>query len=120
MESEVSTLYSVASVLSMPANLEVGRDSGDDAVPLREDFEEEIQGTSGLVKHSMLNDRRHVLTVDSKGIVDLWDIIKCTKIKSFGKRSMDDVEQELHFVDSVAMWCDVDTRIGVSLEDSVD
>lgn len=43
---------------------------------LRDRPSEAIEGTSGLVKHWMLNDKRRVLTQDSLGEVSLWDLIR--------------------------------------------
>ena len=45
-------------------------------LPLRDLPEETIQGQNGLIKHSMLNDRKRVLTSDTAGEIVLWDILK--------------------------------------------
>lgn len=34
-----------------------------------------IDGASGIIKSFMLNNRRHVLTLDNDGVVVMWDII---------------------------------------------
>jgi WD repeat-containing protein 48 len=44
-----------------------------------------IPGTAGIVRHSILNDRRHVLTKDATGNVKLWEITRGTVITDFGK-----------------------------------
>lgn len=71
-----------------------------------------IEGQSGLIKHVMLNDRKRVLTLDTAGEVMLWDLLKCVPIKSFGKRHIDDVREEMTTNVTVANWCSVDTRTG--------
>lgn len=53
------------------------RDSAADAIPLRDNPDAIIQGRSGLIKCTLLNDRRHVITIDTVGQLALWDIIYC-------------------------------------------
>ncbi|KAL8837950.1 MAG: hypothetical protein Q9170_002322 [Blastenia crenularia] len=71
-----------------------------------------IQGQQGLIKHTMLNDKKRVLTLDTAGEVLMWDLLKCIPVQSFGKRQLDDVLAEVNTVESVANWCTVDTRTG--------
>ncbi|KAL8938388.1 MAG: hypothetical protein Q9216_003927 [Gyalolechia sp. 2 TL-2023] len=71
-----------------------------------------IQGQQGLIKHTMLNDKKRVLTLDTAGEVLMWDLLKCIPVQSFGKRHLDDVLAEVNTVESVANWCTVDTRTG--------
>ena len=40
------------------------------------------------------------------------DSSQCVQIQSFGKRHLEDVAPELNTVESVANWCQVDTRTG--------
>ncbi|GBE85633.1 hypothetical protein SCP_0801520 [Sparassis crispa] len=54
-----------------------------DAVPLRRDADEVIHGEHGLVRCAMLNDRVHVLTVDTAGEVAVWDVIRCVCLGRF-------------------------------------
>ena len=42
----------------------------------------------------------------------MWDLLKCIPIKSFGKRHLEDVAAEVNTVESVANWCQIDTRTG--------
>ncbi|KAE8233981.1 hypothetical protein CF326_g978 [Tilletia indica] len=51
------------------------RELAEDAKVLRSSAAETIEGTHGLIRCAMLNDRRHVLTVDSKGQLAIWDIL---------------------------------------------
>ncbi|QSL65953.1 hypothetical protein MERGE_003090 [Pneumocystis wakefieldiae] len=81
-------------------------------IPLRKLPQYTIQSQIGLVKHILLNDRRHVLTVDTQGEVSLWNIITCTHVKNYGKCDINELEKELNTLDYVSNWCHVDTRIG--------
>lgn len=47
-----------------------------DIKPIHQLPTETIEGQCGLLKHKMLNDRRHVLTLDTAGEVLMWDLIK--------------------------------------------
>lgn len=71
-----------------------------------------IEGQHGLIKHFMMNDRRRVLTVDTAGEVVMWDLLQCEPVKRFGKRNLEDVAVEVNTKDSIANWCQVDTRTG--------
>jgi len=57
------------------ANYE-NRDLAVDAVPLLTLPDEVIKGGHGLVRSVILNDRIHVLTVDTSGEVKVWDIVR--------------------------------------------
>lgn len=114
------------------------REIAAEAVPLRTQPEEVIEGKPGLIRSVILNDRQHVLTVDTEGQVAVWNIIKGTCI---GKFSSEDVSAALHLEQGlsgnartevrkhsvevlemvreriegetmVITWCNVDTRIG--------
>ncbi|KAI3488013.1 hypothetical protein L1887_47982 [Cichorium endivia] len=52
------------------------RELAEEARALRRRPDAVIRGSHGLIRSSMLNDRRHVITIDSTGAVMLWDIIK--------------------------------------------
>ena len=80
--------------------------------PVRSQPDFAIEGQNGLIKHVMLNDRKRVLTLDTAGEVVMWDLLKCVPIKSFGKRHLEDVKDEITTSATVANWCTVDTRTG--------
>ena len=80
--------------------------------PARSQPDFSIEGQNGLIKHVMLNDRKRVLTLDTAGEVMMWDLLKCVPIKSFGKRHIEDVKDEVTTSATVANWCTVDTRAG--------
>lgn len=64
------------------------RELAEDATPLRAKPDEILKGSHGLIQSSMLNDRRHVLTVDTKGTVALWDIVKAKCLGAFCERDV--------------------------------
>ena len=66
------------------------RELAPDATPLRQQPDAVIRGSHGLIRSSMLNDRRHVITIDSTGAVMLWDIVKGICIGDFDR---DEVEK---------------------------
>jgi WD repeat-containing protein 48 len=85
---------------------------GSAPVPLYTHPASTIPGTAGIVRHSILNDRRHVLTKDAIGNVKLWEITRGTVITDFGKVSFEDKEKELFEMVSVPAWFTMDTRLG--------
>ncbi|CAI2176828.1 6755_t:CDS:10 [Funneliformis geosporum] len=105
-DSEVATIYSVA--------IDEGHNDIDneDPEPVREMADHIIEGQHGLIKYVILNNRRNILTLDNNGEVTLWDIIKCVKVKVFGKCNIDEIAQEINTPESIPNWCSVDTRIG--------
>jgi hypothetical protein len=44
-----------------------------------------LRGSSGLVRVLLLNDRIHALTVDTRGVVCVWDVVRCRALGSFGR-----------------------------------
>ncbi|KAG6900019.1 hypothetical protein C0993_004202 [Termitomyces sp. T159_Od127] len=107
-DAEVATLYSAASIKSIPRQSLVRssafptskpplqssriedalhpmstaradyeeRELASDAVPLNAEPEDVLEGEHGLVRSMILNDRIHVLTIDTSGEVAVWDIIR--------------------------------------------
>ncbi|EEP80395.1 conserved hypothetical protein [Uncinocarpus reesii 1704] len=80
--------------------------------PAQSQPKETVEGLNGLIKHMMLNDRVRALTKDTAGEVVLWDLLKCTPVKSFGKGHLDDIAAKLNTVKSIANWCTLHTRTG--------
>ncbi|KAL1924391.1 uncharacterized protein VTP21DRAFT_7426 [Calcarisporiella thermophila] len=112
-DPEKFTVYSATSILSMsplPSNL--GMEFTETLTPVRDAPDYTIPGKHGLVKHFILNNRRHVLTLDTAGEVALYDIIRCVRVKELGQRDLEDAANELSTLESVANWCTIDTRIG--------
>ncbi|GAB7343174.1 hypothetical protein MBLNU457_1244t1 [Dothideomycetes sp. NU457] len=89
--------------------------------PIRAQPDSSIEGQNGLIKHILLSDRMRVLTLDTAGEVLMWDLLKCCPVKSFGKRHLEDVQEEMSTGESVANWCSIDTRTGslaITLEEN--
>ncbi|XP_059652629.1 uncharacterized protein LOC132299822 [Cornus florida] len=71
-----------------------------------------IPGTPGIVKHEILNNRRHVLTKDTAGSVKLWEITRGVVVKDYGEVSFEEKKEELFEMVSIPAWFTVDTRLG--------
>ena len=72
------------------------RELAEDAEPFQADPVEVLQGSHGLIRSSMLNDRRHVLSVDTTGNVSVWDIVAGVCKGAFDTRQVRElVSQEL-------------------------
>lgn len=71
-----------------------------------------VPGTPAIMRHTVLNDKRHVLTKDVAGVVKLWEITKGAVIADFGKVSFEDKEKELFEMVSIPSWFTVDMRLG--------
>lgn len=63
------------------------------AIPLNEKPDDVIKGTRGIVRSIVLNDRWHTLTVDTRGQVGVWDIIRGQCLGVFER---EDVETMMH------------------------
>ncbi|KAG8776782.1 hypothetical protein FRC15_011756 [Serendipita sp. 397] len=114
------------------------RDLAADAQPVRQSPDYVIQGTQGIVRSVVLNDRWHALTVDTVGYVGVWDIARgiCvggyekgdvegamkssnTTNESGGnqlrwspKEALDVVQERIEGEALVHAWCTVDSGIG--------
>ncbi|XP_006457085.1 hypothetical protein AGABI2DRAFT_229354 [Agaricus bisporus var. bisporus H97] len=64
------------------------RELAEDAVPLVSEPDVVIEGDHGLVRSLMLNDRMHVLTVDTSGEVMVWDIVRGVCKGVFGREEV--------------------------------
>lgn len=121
------------------------REVASEATPLRKRPDAVIAGRPGLIRSLILNDRQHVLTVDTEGEVTVWNIIHGRAVGRFSaadlaaaldlekgiqagaavrKHSNEVLELVKHRVEGETMvitWCSVDTKIGslvVHLEES--
>jgi WD repeat-containing protein 48 len=70
------------------------------------------QGQAGLIRHRLLTNKRNVVTLDSDGCVDLWDILQCLHVRTFGIKNFDDVCRDLNPLEFRVHWCSIDTNIG--------
>ncbi|KAH7435528.1 hypothetical protein KP509_06G068400 [Ceratopteris richardii] len=71
-----------------------------------------VPGTPAIVRHTVLNDKRHVLTKDALGFVKLWEITKGAVIEDFGEVPFEEKEKELFEMVSIPSWFTIDTRLG--------
>jgi len=72
-----------------------------------------IRGEPGIVAKTVLNNRRHVLTCDSEGKVQLWDVSRGRLLKDFdNNRKMEEIQQELDEMVVVPTWFHLVTRLG--------
>jgi len=85
-------------------------DSG--PVPLTEQPLVVVQGLPAITKHDFLENRRHVLTLDTAGMVSVWDVTSGKRVKDFGKVDFDQQRKALEEELVVPAWCSVDCRLG--------
>lgn len=64
------------------------RDVADVAMPLFTQPSARVSGGVGLIRSAMLNDRRHVLTMDTRGSVGIWDILLGVCLGFFERRAL--------------------------------
>ncbi|KAJ0976181.1 hypothetical protein J5N97_018146 [Dioscorea zingiberensis] len=79
---------------------------GSTPVPVYREPSLTIPGIPGIVRHEILNDRRHVLTKDTAGSVKLWEITKGIVV------SFEEKKEELFEMVSIPAWFTMDTRLG--------
>ncbi|KAL3516215.1 hypothetical protein ACH5RR_023117 [Cinchona calisaya] len=85
---------------------------GSTPVPVYKEPSFSIPGTAGIVQHEILNNRRHVLTKDTAGMVKLWEITRGVVIENYGQVSFEKKKEELFEMVSIPAWFSVDTRLG--------
>lgn len=116
------------------------RETAAEAIPLRDGADEVIRGRAGLLRCEVLNDRRHVVSLDTAGSLALWDIITGSCLGTYcpsaltatrrpstvtassssggtssewGPRQMlDALRDRIEGTASVMPWCTVETRTG--------
>ncbi|THH26331.1 hypothetical protein EUX98_g7852 [Antrodiella citrinella] len=95
------------------------REVAADAVPLQSTPDEVISGEHGLVRSVILNDRMHALTVDTAGVVAVWDILRGTnasdrsgEVESSPREALETVRELIEGEAVVAPWATVDTKTG--------
>ncbi|KAJ1909291.1 hypothetical protein IWQ60_011252, partial [Tieghemiomyces parasiticus] len=95
-----------------------------------------IEGNHGLVRCTVLNDKFHVIALDTAGDVSLWDLMRCRRVRSLGpltqfapptsrsvrfdsepprsvlNEAWERCVEQLNTDDVLQAWCVVDTKIG--------
>ncbi|EPS68911.1 hypothetical protein M569_05855 [Genlisea aurea] len=92
---------------------------GSTPVPVYREPSYSINGAAPIVQHEILNNKRHVLTKDSAGIVKLWEITRGVVLENYGEVSFDKKKEELLEKVSIPTWFSAETKLGtlsVSLE----
>ena len=73
-----------------------------------------IAGRAAIVRHSILNNRRQVLTEDTSGRLALWDVLHGKRVRDFGANAnWDETLKSLFEIVAVPNWFTVDTKTGV-------
>jgi WD repeat-containing protein 48 len=73
-----------------------------------------IEGGDSIKRWILLNNKRNVLVLSNKGAVEMWDIIRCRKVKTFKSGlSFDDVLARVNTQEWIANWCQIDTKTGI-------
>lgn len=114
------------------------RETASEAIPLRSKCDEIIRGQAGLLRCLMLNDRIHVLAIDTGNDVTLWNIVTATclgvfereetsSIASRGRSStasqgsqvsaaiqsrsiLESVKEQIESENATLNWCTVEAR----------
>eukprot|EP00775_Hariotina_reticulata_P005150 gene5150-5390_t len=71
-----------------------------------------IPGSPGLVALRVLNDKRHILTRDSEGQVQLWDVLAARPVQQLGKVDINEEERRRFRVLFVEPWFMADVKLG--------
>lgn len=118
----------------------IQRESASEATPLRSEPDDIIEGIHGLTRCELLNDRRHALSIDTKGEIALWDIVegRCLGIfadevdlrstlrishgslggsetgsgRDANRDVLEIVKERIEGEVTIATWCQCDTRVG--------
>ncbi|XP_047954348.1 WD repeat-containing protein 48-like isoform X4 [Salvia hispanica] len=85
---------------------------GSTPVPVYREPSLTICGTSAIVQHEILNNKRHVLTKDTAGTVKLWEITRGLVTENYGEVPFEKKKEELFEMVNVPTWFSVDTRLG--------
>jgi len=80
-----------------------------------------IQGGASTRQYHVLNDKRHILTKDTKGNVALWDVLTAKKVDDLGSVDIDEEIKKRFKTVYVPNWFSVDLKTGmltIHLEES--
>ncbi|SCV00581.1 LAME_0G10682g1_1 [Lachancea meyersii CBS 8951] len=73
-----------------------------------------LEGGDALLKSSLLTNRRHVITQNTRGIVQRWDIVSCELLDTFDATmgTFDDLVHKLSTKEILSHWCSVSIKTG--------
>lgn len=74
-----------------------------------------IRGGFALTKSSLLTNRRHVITENTKGEIQRWDIVVCELVNTFdpSEGSFDEVVSKYTSKEVLSHWCSVSVKVGM-------
>ncbi|KAG9120963.1 hypothetical protein FRC07_003284 [Ceratobasidium sp. 392] len=117
-------LASPGTMPTNPSSLPIASDVST-VTPLSLEPADEIAGSHGLVRSVVLNDRIHALSVDTRGEVALWDVVRgiCRGVFVLGhqqqdghkispREALDLVRDRIEGEAMTPAWASVDTRVG--------
>jgi WD repeat-containing protein 48 len=70
-------------------------------------------GNPAIIRHHILNNKRHLLTKDTHEQVALWDVLMAKKLKDLGKVDFEDEVQKRFEKVYVPNWFTADSRTGM-------
>lgn len=73
-------------------------------------------GAASIRQCHILNDKRHVITKDSKSNVDIYDVLSARLVENLGPVSLEEEIKKRTQTVFVPNWFTVDLKIGVSLD----
>ncbi|CAI4052578.1 hypothetical protein SUVZ_15G0680 [Saccharomyces uvarum] len=73
------------------------------------------EGGFALTRSSLLTNRRHVITENTKGETQRWDIVSCELLNTFGSSegSFDDIVMKYTSKEILSHWCTVSVKVGM-------
>uniref|UniRef100_A0A183BZ38 WD repeat-containing protein 48 homolog n=1 Tax=Globodera pallida TaxID=36090 RepID=A0A183BZ38_GLOPA len=74
----------------------------------------ELHGAPSIRKYAVLNDKRQIVTRDSEGNVELWDVMQCGRVSTFpAGTNMEEVIKDNVRKAWIPSWFSVDAKCGV-------
>lgn len=73
------------------------------------------EGGFALTRSSLLTNRRHVITENTKGQMQRWDIVSCELLNTFdsSEGSFDDIVMKYTSKEILSHWCTVSVKVGM-------
>lgn len=74
-----------------------------------------VKGGFALIKSSLLTNRRHVITENTKGEIQRWDIVVCELVNTFdpAEGGFDEVVTKYTSKEVLSHWCSVSVKVGM-------
>ncbi|KAG8182664.1 hypothetical protein JTE90_019689 [Oedothorax gibbosus] len=81
--------------------------------PLNQQAEHVIKGNPSIRNYHVLNDKRHILTKDTENNVQMYDVLKASKIEDLGQVDFDAEIKKNFKLTYVPNWFSVDLKTGL-------